>query len=402
MVELQDAIHLILTTVGSLFLLIVLVEFVPDWIKRFKRRDRTVSGVDYDYRNEADTFKNVDWGPRYFFEYWSALRNLEWHSYVYGRCRPFSGQFINVNQQGLRVTWNPDNKDSAEHPLRVFFFGGSTGWGMGARDDHTVPSELSRILEKTFSHPVEVTNFAENGYVATQSMLKLLLETRSGNLPDVVVFYDGINDTFSAFQSGKAGKPQNEYNRVEEFNVLHPNMTHLFYKAAVPIVFRRTLRLIDKIANFFVKDQQAHTTNGTEETGNELPKEVLSIYCEIMETVRSTGKRLGFESCFFWQPSIYTKKTLTEFEAKEKENKPEYADMLFKVNSLISEFQALCEKNGFFDIHHCIDDCDDGIYLDFAHVSEQGNRMIASIMEPPVRAALEESLRCRIDAAKNH
>ena len=43
-----------------------------------------------------------------------------------------------------------------------------------------------------------------------------------GSGPDLVVFYDGVNDTFSGYQSQVAGHTQNEFNRRREFNLTHP------------------------------------------------------------------------------------------------------------------------------------------------------------------------------------
>ena len=55
-----------------------------------------------------------------------------------------------------------------------------------------------------------VTNFGETGYVSTQNLIALMLELRAGRRPDVVVFYDGVNDTYSAYSQQRAGLPHNE------------------------------------------------------------------------------------------------------------------------------------------------------------------------------------------------
>ena len=67
---------------------------------------------------------------------------------------------------------------------------------------------------------VEVTNFGQIGYVSTQEALLLFEQLRKGNVPDFAVFYDGVNDTFAAWQSGTAGIPNDEYNREREFGLL--------------------------------------------------------------------------------------------------------------------------------------------------------------------------------------
>jgi len=380
-------------TIGALVVIVLVVEFIPDWLKSIRRRSRGKAKIDLDYRNQADVFKTLDWGPEYFYEYWSAVRNLQWLPYVYGRCRPFRGKFINVDDQGFRKSWTSVvPKQEKQMPMQVFVFGGSTCWGMGARDAFTVPSEISKILNEKMDGVVDVLNLAENGHVATQSLLTLMMEIRRGNIPDLVVFYDGINDAFSAYQNNIAGIPQNEYNRRAEFNVLHKDMRHLFYKAAVPILFRRTLRFIDNIAGLFVSEKKNAEKKNTENArphNPELPRDVLKVYTDIIYQVQSYGRKYGFDCCFFWQPSIYTKKNLTAYEESEKQINIRYAEILKDVNSKIGEFPELRPENGFYDIHRVFDDVAEGVYLDFAHVSENGNRILAEAMVPEIMKRLE-------------
>ena len=68
--------------------------------------------------------------------------------------------------------------------------------------------------------PVEVRNLSELGYVSTQEVIGLYRELQEGYRPDVVIFYDGVNDTTSAVLSGQAGVTTNEINRHDEFNLL--------------------------------------------------------------------------------------------------------------------------------------------------------------------------------------
>src|SRR5439155_17899889 len=101
------------------------------------------------------------------------------------------------------------------------FFGGSTMWGTSQRDDHTIAAEAAHRLQ-ALAGPnarVEVTNFGETGYVNTQELLQLMLELRAGHRPDVVVFYDGLNEVAATVQGGTAGLPQNESKRVAEFTM---------------------------------------------------------------------------------------------------------------------------------------------------------------------------------------
>ncbi len=93
-------------------------------------------------------------------------------------------------------------------------------WGYGVRDDSTVASLLSKRLAEKTGYNAEVFNYGQIGYVSTQEVLLLYELLGQGLRPDVVVFYDGINDSFTAYQSGIAGLAQNESFRVREFNLL--------------------------------------------------------------------------------------------------------------------------------------------------------------------------------------
>ena len=78
-------------------------------------------------------------------------------------------------------------------------------WGTGSPDWGTIPANLQKGLEKLRQGPVCVMNFAESAYVSTQDIIMLLLQLQSGNVPDLVVFYNIAGDISAAYQSGRAG-----------------------------------------------------------------------------------------------------------------------------------------------------------------------------------------------------
>ena len=98
--------------------------------------------------------------------------------------------------------------------------GGSSLWGFGARDNETIPSLLARDLDQR-GWRVDLKNLSEIGYVSTQELIALFRELQAGYRPDVVIFYDGVNDTTAALLlEGEAGLTTNEVNRRQEFNLL--------------------------------------------------------------------------------------------------------------------------------------------------------------------------------------
>ena len=76
-------------------------------------------------------------------------------------------------------------------------------WGYGSPDWGTIPAYLQARLNEEDSNAC-VVNLADVAYNSTQEVIQLLLELQSGNVPDMVIFYDGVNDISSARITGEA------------------------------------------------------------------------------------------------------------------------------------------------------------------------------------------------------
>lgn len=147
-------------------------------------------------------------GEGWYREYGREFRvstQMQWHPYVLWRRRPFTGRYINVDAAGRRRTWN--REAPGDRPTEIVAFGGSTLWGNGARDENTIPSYVSRLLDES-GHRTRVTNYGELGFVSTQNLVSLMLELQAGRVPGVVFCYDGVNDVVATLQSREAGLPQ--------------------------------------------------------------------------------------------------------------------------------------------------------------------------------------------------
>src|SRR5262245_8832147 len=162
-----------------------------------------------DYRIKADTYTDTSWVAQYFQEH-EQLGKPRWRSYSYWR-RPYhSGNYININQDGIRKTSAPTAPEGDEPAVKVFMFGGSTMFGSGERDEFTIPSIFAREARNNDIN-CEVVNYGQEAYVSTQEVIELMRQLQRGNIPDLVIFYDGANDTHSASQSHAAGLPFNEF-----------------------------------------------------------------------------------------------------------------------------------------------------------------------------------------------
>ena len=150
-------------------------------------------------REKVSYYSSQDWAERFWYEF-RLSRELQFYPYVGWRRAPFKGQTIEVDQNGVRLT---PGADCSAKSFKVFTFGASEMWGTGSPSWGTIPAHLQKGLEKLRPGPVCVTNFAESAHVSMQNVIMLLMQLRSGNVPDVVLFYTIADDIYSAYQSGR-------------------------------------------------------------------------------------------------------------------------------------------------------------------------------------------------------
>lgn len=307
-----------------------------------------------DPRVSADGYHDAPW-VQDLYEESLASGYVDWQSYVYWRRRPFVGDYINVDDQGVRKTWR-----AAGTPVRTLFvMGGSTVWGTGARDDFTIPSYLAKQLQER-GHSVSVINYGETGYVVDQDVLFLLGRLRRGERPNVVVFYTGVNDVFAALQNRRPGLPQNENNRRMEFNLLQPESGAKLLMAL---------------------------TSGTQRVAA-LGDQVVAHYCETARMVVGLGQQYGFRALFYWQPVIFGKDTRTAYEEAAYSRYAYTREFFDQVYGRIAAGPPPCAGLGVRDLSEVFSHDERPYYVDEVHLTEEGNERVAAAMLPSLLETL--------------
>jgi hypothetical protein len=344
-------------------------------------RDR-IRGVDD--RVHADAFAGASWKDRYFIEL-DASGRADWHSYGYWRSRPFHGDLINVDERGIRRTWNPPECTSSSSKLPVIFtFGGSTMWGVGSRDDYTIPSELARALAQR-GHPACVINFGQWGYVNSQELMELVVALREGSRPDVVLFYDGDNDAFSAFQQGVAGLPQNESNRRREFNLQSEPGEMMLLTTARLLTHSGLFRLAESVRTNTIGDKPGSAVAHPPDV--HLARAVVAAYEGNVHLIQALGGAYRFRSIFYWQPLVFDKHVQTSYETARARWDASFGRFWHQVEGEVRASELTTDP-GFHNLGEAFAAETNPIYMDFAHTSEAGNRMLAGHMTGDVVAAL--------------
>jgi hypothetical protein len=334
------------------------------------------------------------WQIQYESEH-APSNQLEWHSYVYWRRHPFEGKCINVDAKGIRNTWKaPSIAGSAQSSRpRIFVFGGSTVWGSAVEDEDTIPSFISKQIAAT-GMAADVINYGELGYVSTQEVLTLILRLQAGDVPNVVVFYDGLNDCGSTFQNEMGGLPQNEENRRSEFGLSKNSVRirTLFYQQLTDVVPGLS-RLADALRSRLLPTHSLPA--GMPMAANNADRQQLAadgvrIYEANLKLVEALAQEYKFSCHFYWQPSLLTKQHLTDFESQQIEDiLPRWKAGLQAIYEELPRSEALQHDCRFRDLRFVFDNVPDTVYVDWlSHVNKLGNGLIARQISHDILAEL--------------
>jgi hypothetical protein len=111
------------------------------------------------------------------------------------KVKPFHGRFIHLTEHGFRAGKNQGPWPPDPQAFNVFTFGGSTMFGSYLADDETIASWLQEhMTNKMCGRSVHVYNFGQPAFISTQEMLFFYELLSHGHRPDIVIFYDGLND----------------------------------------------------------------------------------------------------------------------------------------------------------------------------------------------------------------
>lgn len=344
-------------SIGIIVISLIILELLSFLaINTYKLLNKDVNYIEIN----NDIFKNKNWTSEYFSEFEESYKT-EYFPYVgYRRVPNYEGKYININNESIRKTINPCLNNSLKK-IKIFVFGGSTIWGIGSRDIGTIPSYLSKYLCPN-NYSIEVTNFGEDGYTNTQEIIKFELELRKNNIPDIVIFYDGINDFSTSYQNEVAGFPHNVENRKREFNSkdkLSYNIIGLFSNLYKVLYKIKEIIYIKKSNNIFLNAN--------------LNNDIINIYFNNIKIIKSLENDYKFKSFFYWQPLISTKQNLSKDEINIYNKK--YFNYLHINYNLISNL--INESNEVINLIDIFNNINETIFMDYCHISENGNSIIA-------------------------
>ncbi len=275
--------------------------------------------------------------------------------YLVSAPHPFAGRFLNV-EDGERRSYRPEVPAGVE-PLEVAFFGGSTTFGIGQRDEHTIPSAFARQAEAE-GIPVVVHNYGFPAWVSWQEHEYFERLLAAGRQFDLVVFYDGFNEFLvQRFEYSRdpthygASSLQALASRWHEEHETEPG--YLGGPQELVEAYARssaTWRLLRHLTGHDpVPDWQATPSSATPDAQQEA---ALRIYRRSTNRIRDAAGRAGVPIRSFWQP----------IEAGWS-------------RSVTDALPA-----GVVDLSHVLDGREGELYISEVHTNEEGARIVAAAM----------------------
>ena len=336
-----------------------------------------------DPRASSPFYRSEPWAAQYWREFLLS-RQMRYHAFVLHRRAPLQGETINIDQEGIRLT---PGADCDPHAFKVFAFGGSTMWGTGAPDWSTIPSYLQTGMKKLKNGPICVVNFGESAYVSTQSVIELMLQLQAGNIPDVTLFLDGVNDIYAAYQSGRAGLHQNfaqVADQLERRGV--PRQSRLKELLELSSLYRFAESLGTKLRQAVSRPPALLTYETMGRDAERLSNAIIQTYLSNYRIVEGLAQQYGFQAFFFWPPYIAVgAKPLTteEWELKRSLDPAQaklYLAVYRKIEPQVPAYQNLMYLGAIFD------GCTSLLWLDDVHFTPVGNELIAQKMLEVLRA----------------
>lgn len=315
-----------------------------------------------------------------FWQEWDELDEREnYQPWVIWRSIPFTSTYLNIDNDGIRRT---PNSNCVPGAYKVFTFGGSTMWGYKVPDWATVPAYLQDDLSSKMDRPVCTVNLAQIAFVSKQGLLELMTQLQNGNIPDLVIFYDGANDVFSAYQSGKTCVHMNLGDITAKFERMDDQPANQF------LTWLKNSYSYQLINSLVQRNRQGSATTDqniinykTEGVDtNTLANDISSCYYGNYDYVKLLADKYGFKFAFFWQPiiTIGNKPLTAEEQSIRSELPPAYVELFSAAYQKVKA--SLPQYANVYYIADVLDNQDSQIWMDEAHVTPVGNKLIADEM----------------------
>ncbi|HEV2863510.1 MAG TPA: hypothetical protein VGX48_21025 [Pyrinomonadaceae bacterium] len=278
---------------------------------------------------------------------------------------------------------------------RVIMLGGSTVWG-GFPLSRSIAGRLEALFHQEGRRNVRVYNWGVPGFVSGQE-LSLLAHTVSDYRPDLVIVYDGSNDIYSPYSSDpRPGNPYDWQTQDDPGELHDVTLTKLAARSSLlTLAFSRfTNNRLDPR-----RSEGEALRPGAGYGSEDWRQRIASVYAGNQRKMCAFARGAGFELAVYLQPLLPFKRPLAPAE-ESLWNPPEYqshaGDTYRRIRQAMGGADSFNRGAGchFFDLSDIFLNHDEEVYVDFVHVTNDGNGFIAGhIYERLKEARLSEVTR---------
>ncbi len=223
----------------------------------------------------------------------------------------------NIHEAGFRLI----GSEQSAWPLRddgvnIFVFGGSTTLGGGVNDEETIPANLQELLRQAHEDSrIHVYNFGVGAYFSSQEVTYFQNQLRYGNVPDIVIFIDGLNDFY--FADGLTAASRYYRDSIMTINSLNERLGRSRGVGWHALELLRSLPLaklgdrwiepttqierIEKVPPTTADYDQIYT-DGPSITDPHQLETIIRRYFANQRIASGVSEAFGIESVFIWQP----------------------------------------------------------------------------------------------------
>jgi lysophospholipase L1-like esterase len=319
-----------------------------------------------DKRADLPAYKNHEKARRIYED--QRISNSEYVPFTEWRQPQYTSENLNIDENGYRQhTIGIANKPNSQ---TLGFFGGSTVWGTGVDDNGTLPAQFDAITDQ-----FTVTNYGERGYTSLQNLIDLMKLMNQNKPPNTAIFFEGFNDVWvhcneivSPSLNGHLEERhiQSALNRAEKKNYVFNNIIAPIMSLALEVIGGQE------------NAQSASCSNNPARA-----EAVAELIVRNMEMGHALVSSYEGKFYAFLQPHAYVGHPRIDHLGLDAPDRLIQRKQFDAVYPLVQEKIRNREINWFFDISDAIDG-DTYLLVDHAHVTDEGNRIIAEAIKQKI------------------
>ena len=360
--------------------------------------------ADDDLRAGLPAYDGVTYDPRTLLEEVRKSDRTVYEPYTIWKRRAYRGEYTTIDIAGSRRTVGNSSSDDA---LQVWMFGGSAVWGVGAPDHETIPSHLAALLNGDLGIDANVRNLGRRGYVSTQEVVYLMRELQAGRRPDIVIFYNGVNDAAAVSLWPEFPGAHVSFDTVRNRFESNGEDDDIGWFARSTGLYKASRVVLDRVeGDSFERDGiivYADSDTGSTPNYRWLAEHGLDLWLFNARVIDGLAREYGFVPLMAFQPGLWsTGKPLDPSEESLIASETEYAG-LKTIMTVRAEMAAVLDArlsdsqtpDWIVNLNDLFADTPEPLYIDYVHVTGHGNEIAA-------RRIISELLERLCDRAGEH